>query len=107
MITVAVVLSRIPALDEATLQRWIAQEWVRPVLRNGEALFAEIDLARLQLILELRDFLEVGEGAMPVVLSLLDQLHETRRQMRRLCEALGAAGAGETAQDLVRRLNRF
>lgn len=104
MITVEVVLSRLPALDEATLRRWIAQDWVRPLRRGGEPVFAEIDVARLHLILDLRDSLEVEEATMPVVLSLLDQLHETRRQMRRLCEALEAAGGGETAEDLIRRL---
>ena len=53
-----------------------------------------MDIARLRLILELRDEMEVGETAMPVVLSLLDQLHASRRHMRRLCEMLDAAGPG-------------
>ncbi|MBV8912872.1 MAG: hypothetical protein JOZ05_07530, partial [Acetobacteraceae bacterium] len=52
-------------------------------------------------ILDLQE-MEVGEGAMPVVLSLLDQLHETRRQMRRLVEALDAG----TTEEVVRRLGR-
>lgn len=87
MITVAAVLARLPGLDERRLRLWIAEDWVRPVQREGELLFAEIDLARLHLILDLHE-LEVGAGAMPVVLSLLDQLHEQRRQMRRVVAAL-------------------
>jgi chaperone modulatory protein CbpM len=104
MITFTAVLARLPGLQAETLQYWITQEWVRPTRRGGEIWFGEIDVARLHLIRDLHDTMEVGEGAMPVVLSLLDQLHETRRQMRRLCEALDRAGAGETAQDIVRRL---
>ena len=38
----------------------------------------------------------------PVVLSLLDQLHETRRHMRRLLDALDPG----TAEEVVRRLTR-
>ena len=104
MITVDIVLSRLPALDEATLQSWIAQDWVRPQRQGGEPVFAEIDVARLHLILTCATRSRWRRAPMPVVLSLLDQLHETRRQMRRLCEALDAAGAGETARDLISRL---
>ena len=95
MITLAAVLARLPALDEQRLRVWVAEEWVRPAQRDGELLFADIDLARLTLILEL-DALEVGEGAMPVVLSLLDQLHEQRRQMRRVAAALDRVGVTAT-----------
>ncbi|HYZ62069.1 MAG TPA: hypothetical protein VE650_06400 [Acetobacteraceae bacterium] len=100
MITFAAVLARLPGLDADRLHAWIAQEWVRPERRSGELLFQEIDLARLHLILDLQETMDVGEGAMPVVLSLLDQLHEARRQMRRLCEVLDAT----TAEEVVRRL---
>ena len=101
MITFAAVLARLPGLDEGRLHAWIAQEWVRPVQRGSDILFQDIDVARLNLILDLES-LEVGEAAVPVVLSLLDQLHENRRQMRRLLEALDP----ETADALVRRLTR-
>ncbi len=87
MITVAAVLARVPGLDERRLRSWIAEDWVRPRQGAGEPLFEEIDLARVELILEL-DRLEVGVGAMPVVLSLLDQLHEHRRHMRRMVALL-------------------
>ena len=63
-----------------------------------------MDIARLRLILELRDEMEVGETAMPVVLSLLDQLHASRRHMRRLCEMLDAAGPEDRVRDILGRL---
>ena len=91
MITVAAVLARLPGLDEQRLRLWIAEDWVRPVRQESGLFFAEIDVARLNLILELQE-LEVGPGAMPVVLSLLDRVHAQRRQMFRVVAALRSAG---------------
>ena len=91
MITVAAVLARLPGLDEQRLRFWVAEDWVRPVQGGGGLLFEEIDVARLNLILELQE-LEVGAGAIPVVLSLLDRVHQQRRQMRRVVDALRGAG---------------
>jgi chaperone modulatory protein CbpM len=55
--------------------------------------FREIDVARVRLIAELRRGMAVEEEAMPLVLSLLDQLYESRRQMRALCGAIERAPA--------------
>ena len=104
MIGMAAVLARVPGLDAGTLELWVAQEWVRPARRAGQPVFAEIDVARLHLIVELRQAMEVGDSAMPVVLSLLDQLHATRRQLRLLHAALEAAGPEGTAESVVLRL---
>lgn len=104
MISFTAVLARLPALDAETLHDWIAEDWVRPEHRGGQLLFQEIDVARLHLILDLRQTLEVERGAVPVVLSLLDQLHETRRQLRHVLKALDASAPGETAEEVIRRL---
>ena len=104
MITVAAVLGRVRGLDAATLDVWIAQDWVRPRREAGRPVFEEIDVARLQFILELRDEMEVGEPAIPVVLSLLDQLHATRAEMRRLIDALQGAGPEERVRDVIVRM---
>lgn len=106
MITVAAVLARVHGLDADTLEVWIAQEWVRPRREAGLPVFEEIDVARVRLILELRDEMAVGEPAIPVVLSLLDQLHAARAQMQRLAVALEGAGPNETAGQIMARLRR-
>lgn len=93
MIGFDTVLLRVSGLDAARLEAWIAEGWVRPERRAGAYLFQEIDVARCRLILELHEELEVNEAAMPVVLGLLDQLHQTRRQLRRVVEALEQARA--------------
>ena len=71
-------------LNSDDLRRWIDNAWVRPDGQPGQYRFHDIDVARLRLIVELRDDLGVDEAALPVVLSLLDQLYETRRRMIRL-----------------------
>ena len=84
MITVELLTRTIAGLEPSDLSRWIDNEWVRPDGAPGRWLFHDIDVARLRLIVELRYDLGVDETALPVVLSLLDQLYETRRQMLRL-----------------------
>jgi chaperone modulatory protein CbpM len=104
MITLSAVTQRVRGVDEATLLVWIAQEWVRPRRQGGEPVFEEIDIARVRLIVELRDELDVGEPAIPVVLSLLDQLHSTRAQMQRVLDALQSAGEQERVAEVIARL---
>ncbi len=95
VITLAALCRELGRINEAELRRWITAEWVRPARRQPEPLFGAIDVARVRLIVELRDEMEVGDAAMPVVLSLLDQLYEARRQMRRLCGAVERQGGAD------------
>ena len=84
MIGVEVLLTMIPGLPRSDLERWISNHWIRPDGRDGDYRFADIDVARVRLILELRDELEVNEAALPVVLLLLDQLYDLRRKIGRI-----------------------
>ena len=86
MITIEVLLARVPDLPLQDLERWISNDWVRPDGRAGDYAFGEIDVASVQLIQELRDRLEINEAALPVVLLLLDQLYDLRRRLRDLRE---------------------
>ncbi len=88
MISFEMILLECGGLQEAELRRWIENNWVRPAGPPERYEFHEIDLARIRLIMELRDTLEVSEPALPAVLSLLDQLYEMRRHMHRLNRAL-------------------
>jgi chaperone modulatory protein CbpM len=92
-------------VQPAELERWVAETWVRPERRAGQMLFSEIDVARTRLLVELRDELRLDEDALPVVLSLLDQLYAARRRMRLLCEAIDEAG-GELHEAVAASLRR-
>ena len=84
MITVEILLSERPGLARQDLERWILNDWVRADGQPGEPLFHDIDVARVRLIQELRDDMEVNEAALPVVLLVLDQIYALRRQMSQL-----------------------
>jgi chaperone modulatory protein CbpM len=88
MITFEALKVELRDLDREELERWIEAALVRAEGNPGTWRFQDIDAARIRLILELRHDLEVEEPTLPVVLSLMDQLYDMRRQMRRLNEAL-------------------
>lgn len=62
-------------LEAAELSDWVARAWVRPLRRDDEVLFEEIDIARVRLIHDIRRGMAVSEDTVPLVLSLLDQVH--------------------------------
>ena len=98
MMNIDIVVARHTGLQRQDLERWIANFWVRPDRQQGGYLFREIDVARVALIVELRDRLDIDEEALPVVLSLLDQVYDLRRRLRDLNDALA-----QVAPDEVRR----
>jgi chaperone modulatory protein CbpM len=85
------VLAEAAPLDRIELERWIAARWVAPRAEGGGWRFTAIDVARVRLIREIRHDLGVEDETVPVVLSLLDQLHATRRTLRSVLEALQQA----------------
>jgi chaperone modulatory protein CbpM len=75
-------------LENTELSGWIEQSWVRP-LRQGEGWhFDDGDVARLQLICELKREMAVNDEAIPLVLELLDQLYATRATLDHLRHAM-------------------
>jgi chaperone modulatory protein CbpM len=66
----------------------VERRWVLPLQQDGDYIFSEADIARVQMILELRRDCAIDDEAMGVVLGLLDQLYGLRRQMRDLLSAV-------------------
>ena len=71
-------------LEAATLDIWLSAGWLCPVEGRDGREFSDIDLARAQLIAELRSHLGVNDEAVPIVLDLIDQIHGLRRLIRRI-----------------------
>ncbi len=103
MMTWETVVVTVAGLDRGEVEGWIAQDLVRPAQQDGDWLFRDIDVARLQLIQELRHDLRLEEDALPVVLRLMDQLYDARRRLRRLRDAV-ERGAAPDARDAVLRV---
>ena len=88
MIPLPDVLRRIGGLEEAELVAWIERRWVRPERAAEGYLFRDVDLARVQLIVEIRRECAVDDEALELVLSLLDQIYRLRRQLKALSGAI-------------------
>jgi chaperone modulatory protein CbpM len=84
------VLTRYRGLERRELVRWVEERWVLPERHAQTWVFHEVDVARIELILEIRRDFAVDDETMPLVLSLLDRVYSLRRQMRRLCDAVAA-----------------
>ncbi len=100
MISFDVLIAQVSGLDRRDLERWVANKWVLPDEEAGQYVFRDIDVARVHLIYELREDMDVDEAALPVVLHLLDRLYDLRRQIR----ALGDAFSQVAPQDVQRAL---
>lgn len=82
MITTALLISTVSGVTLDDLDLWIGNNWVKADGTPGSYSFEEIDVARVRLIVELRDDLEINVEAMPIVLLLIDQIYDLRRQVR-------------------------
>jgi chaperone modulatory protein CbpM len=90
MIAFEELLDRFVGLDRRELTRWVENRWVLPERRDQTWIFHEIDVARVELILEVRREFTIDDEVLSLVLGLLDQVYDLRRQLRRLCDALAA-----------------
>jgi chaperone modulatory protein CbpM len=88
MMSFDAVIRLIGGLDDKELRRWIAERWVRPESGTEGYVFQAVDVARVQLIYELRHDLAIDEETLPVVLRLLDQVYSLRRRLKLLHEAI-------------------
>jgi chaperone modulatory protein CbpM len=80
-------------LERHSLDMWIAAGWLVPPQTDPELMFSDIDIARAQLIRDLREDLGVNDEGVSVVLHLIDQMHGLRRSMQDLLDELHSRGA--------------
>jgi chaperone modulatory protein CbpM len=78
----------IVGLPAKRLRAWVRRGWVRPEAKEGAPVFDEVDVARAALLRQLCEDLEIEESSVGVVLSLLDQVHTLRAELRSLAYAL-------------------
>lgn len=75
-------------IDRQTLQIWIEEEWLLPKESAEGRLFSDLDLARANLIVDLRHNMGVNDAGLDIVLHLLDQMHGLRRAMSDLRQSM-------------------
>lgn len=81
------VVARVQRLTVTRLRVWVRQGWIKPA-DQAEQSFSEADLARAALICNLEDQLGFAEEDVPVLLSLIDQIHGLRSELKGLLDAL-------------------
>jgi chaperone modulatory protein CbpM len=77
-------------LSQVELIAWVERGWVIPDTVGSGFEFHEIDVARVRLIHDLRRGMDIGEDAVPLVLSLLDQVYELRSRLKSVLHAVDA-----------------
>jgi chaperone modulatory protein CbpM len=79
-------------LEHQSVETWIAAGWLVPPQTEPEPMFSDVDLARAQLIRDLREDLGINDEGVSVILHLLDQMHGLRRSMQDLLEEMRTGG---------------
>ncbi|GEO84016.1 MULTISPECIES: chaperone modulator CbpM [Alphaproteobacteria] len=92
MMRVDEIVEQIEALQRSDLDAWIEEALVSPQEEAGALLFSDMECARIRMICSLHYELEIDAEALPVVLSLVDQLYQTRQQLLTLTAAVAAQG---------------
>ena len=75
-------------IEAEVLDAWVAAGWLAPSTDGGGPQFAEIDVARVQLIKDLQIDVGVNDEGVGVILGLIDQLHGLRRTLGDLLSAI-------------------
>src|SRR5262249_2829165 len=76
-------------LEHRSLEAWIAAGWLIPPQTEPELMFSDIDLARAQLIGDLREASGVNDEGILATWILVDQLHGLRGRMEGLLDEMG------------------
>jgi chaperone modulatory protein CbpM len=71
-------------VEQHSLHAWIRAGWLIPPQTEPELVFSDVDLARAQLIRDLREDLGVNDEGIEVILHLVDQMHGLRATMQEL-----------------------
>lgn len=82
------VLVRVAPLTRQQLGRFVAARVVQPADSPEGRVFRQVDVARLELLCELSDALEIPDETLGVVMSLVDQLHGVRAELKAVMQAL-------------------
>jgi len=81
-------VAEVRRLSLRDLRLWVREGWMRPSLGEDGPVFDDVDVARARLLCDLTKDMALSNDVLPIILSLIDNLHRTRRDLRRLTEAI-------------------
>lgn len=82
------VVTTVTRLTRRRLVSYIEGGVLKPQKAPEGYVFEQIDVARLELLCDLTDDLDLDETALGVVVSLIDQLHSARQDLAALARAI-------------------
>lgn len=94
------VVAQVQRVELRELRLWVRHGWIKPATGERGPVFDDLDVARIRLVCDLRKEMSLPTDAVPVVLSLLDQIYSLRRELRGLTEAIDAQ-PDETRQAII------
>lgn len=83
-------ITTVTRLTRARLTTYVKHEFLFPTQSEAGPVFTVADLARIELICDLAEQFDLKDDALGVVLSLIDQLHGVRSELRRVMDAIEA-----------------
>jgi chaperone modulatory protein CbpM len=101
MIRETELIAQFTYLERRVLLTWIEDGVVEPQRDNEGFLFDRVDEARVALACDLHYRMGLEHASLPVILSLIDQLHDARRHLRSLTQAV--ADQPDTVRDEITR----
>jgi chaperone modulatory protein CbpM len=90
MMSIDGLVAAISALQRTDLDAWIREDLVTPRQEAETVLFTDMECARVRLICTLHYELDIDAETLPMVLSLVDQLYDTRQRLLSLTAAVAA-----------------
>jgi len=75
-------------LDRTILEDFIARGWVCPLRDQTDYIFEDVDISRIRLVCELHFDMKFEFDSIDMILSLIDQLYESRSRFDRIIKAL-------------------
>jgi chaperone modulatory protein CbpM len=91
-------------LERQVLLTWIEEGVIAPHRDEQGYLFDRIDESRVALACDLHYRMGLEHASLPVILSLIDQLHDARHHLRTLTRAV-AEQPEEVQQEITRRMS--
>ncbi|MGJ8605460.1 MAG: chaperone modulator CbpM [Marivita sp.] len=84
------VVITVTRLTRVQLVRFVEADFIKPQRHTGGYVFRPIDIARLELLCDLSQDLDLDETALGIVISLIDQLHAARQDLAAIAQVIDA-----------------
>jgi chaperone modulatory protein CbpM len=104
MIRESELFSHFTYLKREVLVTWIEEGVIAPHSDDHGYLFDQVDESRVALACDLHYRMGLDHASLPVILSLIDQLHDARHHLRALCQAVEQQ-SDAVQQDIARRVS--